>query len=434
MRSLGTFLSIVIPSITAFSIPKGTGNNDPPVSSSLVGYCDCAIIGAGPAGLATAIAISKSSPSSSIAIFDRDGFQPKGASIQISKPGWESIENLDSSLVNKLKKTGVPVTSVEFKPMDVTKSNDDSNEGIKGVIMSRFVLKAVSFFYRILRRAITYVHLWHDVRSVLADHAKEVYSATNSKEGSSSDALIELNCNLESIQPLSNPTNNEDGPRFEITFENQEKKLHAKYVFACDGTNSRVRSLLPDEPDILLSENKSVWRGVAPNVQSFGKAIFYRGANDGRSALVFPGGKDAGSSWTVISNAKPGKSQTREEARERLLAVTTGCDDILKRAIGDSPIIIENKLQVRDFELPWESSYDGLVYIGDAAHPVRPTGEGTALAFEDAKVLGDMVAKHGLCVEALRLYEDARYEPVKEISEKVRAAAQSFYSRSIDSF
>jgi len=65
--------------------------------------------------------------------------------------------------------------------------------------------------------------------------------------------------------------------------------------------------------------------------------------------------------------------------------------------------------------------------------PVRPTGEGTALAFEDAKVLGDMVAKHGLCVEALRSYEDARYEPVKEISEKVRATAQSFYSRSNDS-
>jgi 2-polyprenyl-6-methoxyphenol hydroxylase-like FAD-dependent oxidoreductase len=428
MRSFVTFLSVVIPSITAFSIAKGTGANGSPVSTSLVGYCDCAIIGAGPAGLATAIAISKSSPLSSIAIFERDGFQPKGASIQISKSGWESIENLDPSLMNELKKTGVPVTSIEFKPIDVTQSN--GSKRIKGA-MSRFALKPVSFFFRVLQRPITYVHLWHDVRSVLADRAKEVYSATNtSKDGSSSDDLIELNCNLESIRPMSNIENNEleDGPRFELTFENNEKRVQAKYIFACDGTKSRVRSLLPNEPDILISENKSVWRGVAPNVQSFGKAIFYGGANDGRSALIFPGGKGAGSSWTVISNAKPGKSQTREEARERLLAVTVDCDDILKRAIDDSPIIIENKLQVRDFELPWESSYDGLVYIGDAAHPVRPTGEGTALAFEDAKVLRDMVAKHGLCVDALRSYEDARYEPVKKISEKARAAAKSFYS------
>ena len=101
------------------------------------------------------------------------------------------------------------------------------------------------------------------------------------------------------------------------------------------------------------------------------------------------------------------------QQRERLLAVTADCDDILKRAINDSPIIIENKLQARDFELLWESSYDSRVYIGHAAHPVRPTVEGTALAFEDAKVLGDMTAKHGLCVEALRSYEDARYEHVK---------------------
>ena len=185
MRSFITFLSIVIPSITAFSIATGTGANDPPVSTSLVGYCDCAIIGAGPAGLATAIVISTSSPSSSIAVFERDGFQPKGASIQISKSGWESIENLnlDPSLMNELKKTGVPVTSIEFKPIDVTQSN--GSKRIKGA-MSRFVLKPVSFFFRVLQRPISYVHLWHDVRSVLADRAKEVYSATNtSKDGSS---------------------------------------------------------------------------------------------------------------------------------------------------------------------------------------------------------------------------------------------------------
>ena len=176
MRSLRTFLYILIPSITAFSIAKGTGANDPPVR-----YCDCAIIGAGPAGLATAIAISKSSPSSSIAIFERDGFQPKGASIQISKAGWESNENLDPSLMNELKKTGVPVTSVEFKPIDVTKSNG-SNKGIKGV-MSQFVLNAVSFCFRVLRRAITYVHLWHDVRSVLADPLRKYIPSPIVKNG-----------------------------------------------------------------------------------------------------------------------------------------------------------------------------------------------------------------------------------------------------------
>ena len=29
--------------------------------------------------------------------------------------------------------------------------------------------------------------------------------------------------------------------------------------------------------------------------------------------------------------------------------------------------------------------------LGDAAHPLRPTGEGTALAYEDAWTLGDIL-------------------------------------------
>ena len=82
-------------------------------------------------------------------------------------------------------------------------------------------------------------------------------------------------------------------------------------------------------------------------------------------------------------------------------------------------IAIEHKLFARDFDRTWNSSYDGLAYVGDAAHPVRPTGEGIALALVDAKVLGEVVAKHGLGLEALRAYEDERYEPVKMMAEKV---------------
>ena len=57
--------------------------------------------------------------------------------------------------------------------------------------------------------------------------------------------------------------------------------------------------------------------------------------------------------------------------------------------------------------------------------PVRPTGEGIALALVDAKVLGDAVAKHELGLEALRAYEDERYEPVKMMAEKVAIGARN---------
>lgn len=416
----------------AFSLTTAAGSNRKCI--------DCAIIGGGPAGLATSIAISNSSPSSSIAIFERDGFQRKGASIQISKSGWTSITDLDSndgSLVTKLEETGVPVTAVEFKPWksleeDAVKITWSGRfrYGMKKALTKLKDISTQMLFRSILNRT----HSWHDVRVVLRDHAEKLCS-------SNSKPLVNLNFNLENIQVLS--PRNQDEARFELTFNNIEngtkRKVLTKYIFACDGTNSKVRSILPNEPDILLAEDKSVWRGMAPNISTSGKATFYKGMSNGntagRSALIFPGGKNAGSSWTVISDIQDGRANSDEESRRRVLKVIETMEmgsknyKVFKKAIDDSPIIIENKLYVRDFEKPWESSYDGLIYIGDSAHPVRPTGEGTALAFKDANVLSQVISKHGLGVEALRQYENERYMPVKTISEKVRVNAQNYYKR-----
>jgi hypothetical protein len=303
-------------------------------------------------------------------------------------------------------------------------------------------------FSKVLRRT----HLWHDVRVVLRQHAEKLYTGDDSK---SKATLINLNLNLENIQSLSplggssssssssrSNQDDDDEARFELIFKNvesgEEMKVRTNYVFACDGINSKVRSILPNEPDVLLSEDKSVWRGMAANIPT-STATFFRGQQDsdtvGRTALIFPGGKNAGSSWSVISDAEDGRANTDEESRRRVLKVveTMGTNSEnykrMKKVIDDSNIIIENKLYVRDFDKPWESSYDGLIYIGDSAHPVRPTGEGTALAFEDANVLGQVVSKYGLGVKALRQYENERYEPVKAISEKVRTDVNNFYKQ-----
>jgi len=441
---------------------------------------DCAIIGGGPAGLAAAIAVAKASPASTIAVFERDSFRPKGATIQISKPGWRSLRELDAlgkgdgagSLVQKLKGTGVPVTSLEIKPWndDPDKNGGDQKQTSKRArlqkrIPSLLLETVVPFFFRLfLRRPLTYTHLWHDVRTTLAEQAQAVYAGnrqhrTAATEGDPDLPLLNLNLSLGKIRFLA--PDNERGCRFELSFQDATTEaqaptriVHARYVVACDGTQSRTRALLPDEPYILLAENKSVWRGVAPNIDSQGKATMYQSdgadpATAGRSALIFPGGKGAGSSWTIISDvddASARKSATDAEARRRVLTVVAsmgssggGDAELFRRAIADSPLVIENKLHVRDFDQPWASAYDGLVYAGDAAHPVRPTGEGLALAFEDARVLGRTLLEPGgaagscrLSVAALRAYEDERYEPVKEISERVRATAEAFYRKEGD--
>jgi len=440
-------LFLLIGIATSLSISGSTAN----VSNQRQQCIDCAIIGGGPAGLASAIAIMDSSPSSSVAIFERDNFQPKGASIQISKPGWESIAALDNNdrlLTKKMEETAVPITSVDIKSWNEQVEVINGRRARLRHFLTRRLSKLKSAVINFLAsRVITRVHLWHEVRLVLCEHATKQYRRSynavdnNDDENSnSSQPLVNLNLSLENIQPLV-PSEHQDGARFILSFKNaisgEELIARARHVVACDGIKSKVRSILPTEPDVLQAENKSVWRGLAPNISTSGKATFYRGLSDsttaGRSGLIFPGGKNVGSSWTVISDIEDQRSNSEEESRRRVLKVIESMGKesdnfkIFKQVIDGSSIIIESKLHVRDFDKPWESSYDGLIYVGDSAHPVRPTGEGTALAFEDASVLGKVILKFGLCDEALREYENERYEPVKRISEKVKNMANNFY-------
>jgi len=458
---------------------------------------DCAIIGGGPAGLATAIALSKSCPASTrIAIFEKDDYAPKGASIQISGDGWKSVKGIDSlaasaaaaekrtngeskpvSLVKRLEETSVPVTSVEIKPWVVSKNDSDTTDSVSlGSKLKKLISKGMSKVMLIvfgkLKVPLTRVHLWHDVRIALRDHALHVYNDDDCQtDGTAS--FLNMNCTLEHIRPLleeknkSDPmdvdTEEKDPFRFELTLlqqtktetETRRQKIKTKYLFACDGSKSQTHNLLPLEPPILLSEQKSVWRGMSPTLNANGKATFYRGTETdtslGKSALLFPAGKGGGTAWSVISGYSTdaeydgSRSCSVDEARDRVLTViesmrgiNPSSDDgnsddykIIQKAIMDSPFVIENKLSVRDFTQPWASAYNGLVYIGDSAHPVRPTGEGIALALEDAHVLGRVIGGDseslGPTVETLRRYEDERYEVVKKISERVKAQSDNFY-------
>ena len=192
-------------------------------------------------------------------------------------------------------------------------------------------------------------------------------------------------------------------------------EVTARVVLACDGARSACRRLLPSEPDdLLLDEGKSAWRGQAVGLDSGREATFYKD-DTGRSGLVFPAGAGQGSSWTFIASSVAGRSQSPEEARARLTAALPDeLDATLRQAIDASPFLIESKLQTRDFSKPWASATPRVAFLGDAAHPLRPTGEGTALALEDAWTVGSLAAAaetaDSFCQPAtLRKYEAAQH-------------------------
>ena len=152
---------------------------------------DIAIVGGGPCGLATALALKRSVALKdvSVAIFDRDPapLQPKGAALQISGAGWLAIEAVDAVCAEEIRATGTPVTSVRICAL-----NGD-NETPRPV---RLALSAAKRVFRLLarlgiRRGVTRTHLWHDVRTTLAERAAEVCGTDALRLGHTLEGVVE---------------------------------------------------------------------------------------------------------------------------------------------------------------------------------------------------------------------------------------------------
>ena len=371
---------------------------------------DVAIVGAGPCGLATAIALAKAPCKPTIKVYEKDNFLPKGASIRISTTGWRALRAIDRNLYMDVRSTATNVDQARVCSMQ----GIDLTPGLL-----RFLGLVLRFLFATIRRvlplrpSLTKTHLWHDVRDVLLSRARQLLGA-DSIVGDKDLKLLRDDGNMTLL-------------RFENEKGEEPEEVRCKIVLACDGVNSKVRQLCKEAP-CLLDVGKSVWRGIAPKADSHAVATFYRGDGD-ISAVTFPAGRDGGISWTVIAPAVPGRSETRGESFSRLkCALPDAVDEELLGIISQSPTIIENKLVARDWSKPWESSRPGVAYFGDAAHPLRPTGEGTALAFEDAWALG-WLAQQTSSINAgtLREYESARKERVRAISQATFTAAERFY-------
>lgn len=205
---------------------------------------DVAIVGAGPGGLSAALAIRKNSPSTSIAVFERDEFQPKGASIAISPSGWKAIKGIDEVVAERVKATGLPVTNVAVLSFDGGEKSDSGplplRIGLWGVNTAMSVARKVTSIFRRKEGgrggggvAITYTHLWHDVRMCLADRVREICG----------DSALQPGMTLVALRETSDDT----GCRFELDFtcnsDGEEMTVCTGAIIACDGVGSTVRKL-----------------------------------------------------------------------------------------------------------------------------------------------------------------------------------------------
>ena len=234
---------------------------------------------------------------------------------------------MDKSLTQKLKKTGVPVYGFDIKPWSSEPKDATTvlskSERIRNVINELYLKIQNKLIGLQLKSVGQDMHRWHDIRMTLKQHLLELYKDNkNNDQAKEGIPFLNANCALVGCKVK---TQNESAHRFELTFQNgtSKFKVRSKYLFACDGSKSFVIALLPKEPNILISENRSVWRGLAPSFDTKGRALFFRGAtNEGVATL-----KQVGSSWTVISDEVLGKLESSEDAKKRVLQILESMDD-----------------------------------------------------------------------------------------------------------
>ena len=206
-------------------------------------------------------------------------------------------------------------------------------------------------------------------------------------------------------------------------------------LVGADGLHSAVRAQMhPDQPPIRWG-GAIMWRGTSPGVPIRTGASFV-GLGTHRQRLVFypisapdPGTGRATINWIAEVTVDDPDGWQRSgwftpAAIETFIHHFAGWRyDWLDvpALIGAAGNAYENPMIDRDPVHTWQ---DGpVILIGDAAHPMYPTGSnGASQAIVDARVLGAAMVEHGLTPAALRAFDLKLCEPVSQIVLRNRGA------------
>ncbi|KAI8476852.1 MAG: hypothetical protein J3K34DRAFT_463521 [Monoraphidium minutum] len=366
---------------------------------------DVAIIGGGPAGLAAAHALSAASRGACrVGVFERvPQLTVRGAGFTIMANGLEAVSAISPRLYGRITSEGHRVLRGRMCTIGGELVSEIAEENHPGRIMeARWGHPWVSW-------------AWSDLQALLAEELP-------------GNVSLHLGQKLEGLRQPGGGDGGSGGPFVELRFEGRDAPLTASAVVGADGYWSRVRrEAVGDGPP---ADMETVfWRARVDDAFLEGFDI-PRGSTvscigDGMAFLVFPlsGGmtawvastpvarlRAAGVAWPPEEQAAPmlsmlaGGQEYTEEARikgeaakQRALAAFAPLAPPLRALVGatDPSVIVEHGLFIRRAEEMREEAFGKgcIAVIGDAAHPVRPTGQGLNLALEDTYHLAAHLAR-----------------------------------------
>ncbi|GAX76249.1 hypothetical protein CEUSTIGMA_g3693.t1 [Chlamydomonas eustigma] len=395
------------------------------------------IIGAGPCGLAAAHALSKVLPRDTKIDLYEKAHQldvPRGAGLGMTVNGLKSLRAIDKSVFDHLvDQHAMIIESVNYlDPLGKVLRTEHGEE------MNRKQKES----YGLHGVQVGWFELVSTLRETLPPNVA-VHTGTRFlryQEEENNHGLIN------------------------VYFEGQEEPVHAGLLVAADGYFSRVRQQCVGDGHPIFGGNL-FWRARvdASLAQKFnyksGHSAWYFG--DNRVALVFTISKghmvwtascpeaelvDAGIDWKTVTKGKEESSamssdfiqrsmSNGEDAKHRLLKVFESFDqDQLLQLFKatDPTAIVEHALYVRpasDLRPEWFGK-GRVVIMGDAAHPMRPTGQGVNQGLEDALQLAKCIQEAGGSFEMLDRFRANRTERLRPIMMEAETRGKAAYQKS----
>jgi 2-polyprenyl-6-methoxyphenol hydroxylase-like FAD-dependent oxidoreductase len=372
------------------------------------GECDVAIVGGSISGLAAALALKQVLPTLSVKVFDRSSEAllssgpAKGGPSRIEPNGLKAAAAIDRKLHGTMLEKGMYARRVLLHDMDagtvITRTRPEPMNAERGPHSSNAVVIG-----------------WSELHQLLLDrlpHDTVVYGATLASYKDEADCVrLEF----------------QDG-----------RSISAKVLLACDGPNSDVRAQCINDGEPLY-DNAIRWVGRLPGDSVSTTPTDHEAwwVQPGQAFVSHPlkGGDVA---WEALASANALKEAGWEfdpESRKlkQVAGSSTEADgdksgdaaaycgvqhEALEAAFSAFPTPVRYMLQhtadgvtlqssvfIRTPDLPPTLGAGRVVLMGEAAHPLRPTGQEESQALEDAAELGACVMLFGVTKEALRKFE-----------------------------
>jgi 2-polyprenyl-6-methoxyphenol hydroxylase-like FAD-dependent oxidoreductase len=188
-------------------------------------------------------------------------------------------------------------------------------------------------------------------------------------------------------------------------------------IIGADGLNSKTRATaFPDAPKPHYT-GQCVWRAVLPRPPEVARALMWLGPRV--KAGVNPVSQEE--MYLFVTEDRPSNDRIDRASflptlKALLMPFTAPVMQTVKSTLNESSQIVYRPLEALLLPRPW--SQGRIVLIGDAVHATTPhLASGACIGIEDAIVLADELARAATLEEALRAFEDRRWERCRMVVE-----------------